>query len=201
MITDTIPLFPQGLICCNLGLDNDRLINLIERDLNYDLEGSAYYLTHESNLHEQEDYAWFTSSIQEQVQQVFDDVYEYVDVEPYITEMWGTVCEHGNFVHSHTHPNSFMSGVYYPEDADNAPIRFHNPLVKTLQPAVKFDNLYNMNSFVLCPQRGTLILFPSYLQHETKPWLADDVRRYSVAFNVFIRGTVGHDALASVKLS
>ena len=65
MITDTIPLFPQGLICCNLGLDNDRLINLIERDLHYDLEGSAYYITKESNLHEQEDYAWFTSSIQE----------------------------------------------------------------------------------------------------------------------------------------
>ena len=50
MITDVLPLFANNLVCCNMSLDTQALIKLLERDVQPD-KYREFLLT-ESNLHE-----------------------------------------------------------------------------------------------------------------------------------------------------
>ena len=55
MITDIIPLFAQNLICSNIDIDNGRLLELLERDIDID-ESRDFYLTKSHELHTIEEY-------------------------------------------------------------------------------------------------------------------------------------------------
>ena len=184
MITDVLPLFADNLVCCNLSLDTQALIKLLKRDTVRD-PNREFFLTKSHRLHEEEEYNFITKPLLDQVKVVFSDVFEYVDVEPYFTEMWGTCCEYGQKIHSHTHPNSFMSGVFYPQ-ATQAPIRFHTT-PRTIVPSVKYENICNSTSHVINPFENTMLLFPSTLQHESAANYQDEPR-YSVSFNIFLKG-------------
>ena len=196
MITDVLPLFAQNVVCCNLSLDTQALIKLLKRDIVRD-PNREFFLTKSHELHTLDEYKFISEPILDQVKTVFDDIYEYKDVEPYFTQMWGTSCEYGQKIHSHTHPNSFMSGVYYPQAAQ-APIRFHTQS-KTIVPAVKFNNVCNAVNHILNPMENTMLLFPSTLQHETATNYQDEPR-YSVSFNIFLRGKIGDEPLSILHI-
>jgi hypothetical protein len=50
------------------------------------------------------------------------------------------------------------------------------------------------------PQQGDVVLFPSDLDHDVPINTSDEVR-YSVAFNIFFRGEMGHEeTLSNVTL-
>ena len=197
MITDIIPLFAQNLICSNIDIDNGRLLELLERDIDID-ESRDFYLTKSHELHTIEEYDFLTVPLLDQIKQIFDEVFEYKDIEPNFTLMWGTCCKRYQKIHSHTHPNSFMSGVYYPM-MNAAPIRFHHPSPSTIVPNFRTGNLCNLRSFILNPQPSTMLLFPSALQHETAT-VNEDVDRYSVSFNIFLKGNIGGEPLSMLQL-
>ena len=196
MITDVLPLFADNLVCCNLSLDTQALIKLLKRDTVRD-PNREFFLTKSHRLHEEEEYNFITKPLLDQVKVVFSDVFEYVDVEPYFTEMWGTCCEYGQKIHSHTHPNSFMSGVFYPQ-ATQAPIRFHTT-PRTIVPSVKYENICNSTSHVINPFENTMLLFPSTLQHESAANYQDEPR-YSVSFNIFLKGQIGNQPLSILHI-
>tara|TARA_B100000614_G_scaffold17926_1_gene14705 strand:- start:1560 stop:2150 length:591 start_codon:yes stop_codon:yes gene_type:complete len=196
MITDVLPLFADNLVCSNLSLDVQALIKLLQRDIVKD-PNREFYLTKSHELHTLDEYNFISKPILEQVKTIFDSIYEYKDVEPYFTQMWGTSCGYGQKIHSHTHPNSFMSGVFYPQ-ASQAPIRFHTT-PRTIVPAVKFSNICNSTSHVLNPMENTMLLFPSTLQHETATNFQDDPR-YSVSFNIFLKGKIGNEPLSILHI-
>ena len=195
MITDVLPLFANNLVCCNMSLDTQALIKLLERDVQPD-KYREFLLT-ESNLHEKEEYKFITKPILDQVKEVFDQVFEYKDCEPYFTQMWGVCCEYGQKVNAHTHPNSFMSGTFYPEATD-APIRILvNP--PTIVPSVKFENICNSTRHVINPFANSLLLFPSTLVHEVVE-NRNDKPRYSLSFNIFVRGQIGDEPLCTLHI-
>ena len=70
MITDVLPLFANNLVCCNMSLDTQALIKLLERDVQPD-KYREFLLT-ESNLHEKEEYKFITKPILDQVKEVFE---------------------------------------------------------------------------------------------------------------------------------
>ena len=76
----------------------------------------------------------------------------------------------GGDVHSkHTHPNSVLSGVLYldvPEGSGK--IRFHepNPLKKINKFDIENDSEPNWEWFELPPEKGMILVFPSWLEHE-----------------------------------
>ncbi len=103
-----------------------------------------------------------------------------------ITGCWATVLARGAAHRAHTHPNNFLSGVYYlrtPAGADTS--AFHDPRSQAgvIRPPVVELTAENTDQVVVrvCP--GTLLMFPSYLSHSVEASGSDD-ERASVSFNV-----------------
>ena len=129
------------------------------------------------------------------VQDYFNKVLSTTDaVTPYITQSWLNYTETNQYHHKHEHPNSLVSGVFYVnchEEFDKIKF-FKKDAYQTIKPEIKDWNLYNSETWWFTVKTGDIILFPSSLTHmvETKE---GDNTRISLAFNVFIKGTIGNN--------
>jgi len=130
------------------------------------------------------------------VQDYFQKIISPTDsITPYITQSWLNYTETNQYHHKHEHSNSLVSGVFYVncnEEFDK--IKFFNHTYKAIKPEVKDWNLYNSESWWFSVKTGDVILFPSSLTHmvETKEGTNT---RISLAFNVFVKGTIGSNKL------
>ena len=128
------------------------------------------------------------------VQDYFDKVISPANkITPYITQSWLNYTETNQYHHKHAHPNSSVSGVFYincHEEHDK--IKFFNDNYKTIKLEVKDWNIWNSQSWWFPVKTGDVILFPSSLTHMVETKQGDNTR-ISLAFNVFIKGTVGNN--------
>jgi uncharacterized protein (TIGR02466 family) len=128
------------------------------------------------------------------VEDYFKKVLSYTDVTtPYITQSWLNYTETNQYHHKHAHPNSLVSGVFYincHEKFDK--IKFFKEDYKTIKPETKDWNLYNSETWWFTVKTGDIILFPSSLTHMVETKEGDNIR-ISLAFNVFIKGTIGNN--------
>jgi uncharacterized protein (TIGR02466 family) len=112
-------------------------------------------------------------------------------ITPYITQSWLNYTETNQYHHKHAHPNSLVSGVFYincHEKHDK--IKFFKEDYKTIKPEIKDWNIWNSESWWFSVKTGDVILFPSSLTHMVENKEGTNTR-ISLAFNVFIKGTVG----------
>jgi uncharacterized protein (TIGR02466 family) len=132
--------------------------------------------------------------IDSKVQDYFDKVISPSNnITPYITQSWLNYTETNQYHHKHAHPNSLVSGVFYINCDDKFDkIKFFNETYKTIKPEIKDWNIWNSESWWFSVKTRDIILFPSSLTHmvETKEGTNT---RISLAFNVFIKGTVGNN--------
>ena len=115
--------------------------------------------------------------------------------ELYVTSCWANVNGRGHAHHDHTHPNNFLSGVYYvktPPRSGGIVFSDPRPQANVLAPSVTERNLFNANVQRFEPKEGTMIVFPSWLEHMVEANHGDDTR-VSVAFNVMLHGDVGEN--------
>jgi uncharacterized protein (TIGR02466 family) len=103
-----------------------------------------------------------------------------------ITGCWANVNALGARHHTHHHPNNFLSGVYYvraPNGADT--INFHEPRPQTrvLRPPVTALGSQNTDLVTLRVASGTLLMFPSWLEHSVPPSESQELR-ISVSYNL-----------------
>ena len=124
------------------------------------------------------------------------------NITPYITQSWLNYTETNQYHHKHAHPNSLVSGVFYINcDEQFDKIKFFNDKYQNIKPEIKEYNIWNSESWWFSVKTGDIILFPSSLTHmvETKEGTNT---RISLAFNVFIKGTVGNNkSLTELHLS
>lgn len=118
-----------------------------------------------------------------------------------ITQSWANYSKKGDWHHAHYHPNSFYSGVFYiSADADKDRIQFDRPLKPAFRISSEQFNLFNSDSWWIPVTAGTLILFPSLLEHRV-PTVVSDKTRISIAFNTFPVGKLGSfEGLTELKL-
>jgi len=116
-------------------------------------------------------------------------VLDYLQVEHAgfeITGCWANVNPDGSPHSTHTHPNNYLSGVYYVRTGSGADsIRFVDPRPQIHQISPRVRNQGPMNAtqaFVNAPA-GRLVLFPAWLAHSV-PQNASGHERISVAFNI-----------------
>jgi uncharacterized protein (TIGR02466 family) len=103
-----------------------------------------------------------------------------------ITGCWANVLAPGASHRAHSHPNNFLSGVYYLRTAAGADtINFHDPRIQTgiIRPPVSELTAENTDQVVVQVRNGTLLLFPAYLQHSVDANVSSE-ERISVSFNV-----------------
>lgn len=111
----------------------------------------------------------------------------WIGAEPVeVTACWATVLARGAAHKLHSHPNNFLSGVYYVCNRPGADgINFHDPRRQTgvIRPPVVELTAENADQVVLEVHDGMLLMFPSYLEHSVDA-NASDEERGSVSFNV-----------------
>ena len=120
---------------------------------------------------------------------IFNDYYKLQDDDRsvYVCNHWININGKNHFNIKHTHPNSFLSGVYYVETenvTEQGSISFHRSEHENFILSgwnVSFDE---RTSFT--PVKGRLILFPSYFPHSVLPNHLDN-ERISVSFNVILK--------------
>lgn len=129
------------------------------------------------------------------VQDYFDKVISPSNkITPYITQSWLNYTETNQYHHKHEHPNSLVSGVFYIncDDKFDKIVFFKKDMYQMIKPEVKEWNLWNADSWLFPVKTGDIILFPSSLTHMVENKQGTNTR-ISLAFNVFIKGTVGNN--------
>ena len=103
-----------------------------------------------------------------------------------ITGCWANVLATGAAHKIHSHPNNFLSGVYYLQTGPGSDtINFHDPRSQTgiIRPPVVELTAENTDQTVIRVRNGMLLLFPSYLQHSVDANTSDR-ERISISFNI-----------------
>ena len=121
--------------------------------------------------------------------------YEYDKLD--MVSMWGNYLTPGGYHPEHTHPNSFITGVFYllssggPDKKSSIThIEFSDPRAQAgvLVPKKTKETEYN-STIIACPcTEGSGYIFPSWLQHTVKTTPVD---RISISWNIILRGEYG----------
>ena len=105
-------------------------------------------------------------------------------------DSWANLYNRGEAAQVHTHPNSQFSGVVFFDDDDklmfHRPDPWHDPMLP-INMIVKDDNEYyrTHTHHQITANAGTIIVFPSMLEHST---MRSDGDRVTVSFNTFLTG-------------
>ena len=94
---------------------------------------------------------------------------------------------------AHSHPNNFLSGVYYVKTRVGADtVNFHDPRPQTriIRPPVTELTADNTDQVVVKVKDGTLLLFPAWLEHSVDENRSVE-ERISVSFNLMFAGYSG----------
>jgi uncharacterized protein (TIGR02466 family) len=115
------------------------------------------------------------------------------DVTPYITQSWANFTEPGQYHHKHSHPNSIISGVFYPQaNRETDKIYFYKDGYERIKLTAGEYNPYNSESWWFETGAGDLIIFPSHLTHMVQTKQGEGTR-ISISFNTFLKGYIGSD--------
>lgn len=134
--------------------------------------------------------AFCESAVQEYLEAVYAPKNE---MHLRITQSWTNYTKPGQFHHKHSHPNSFVSGVFYVQTKnDTDRIYFYNEKHQTIKLPTDKWNVYNSESWWFEAIQGRLILFPSSLTHMVEA-LKGEHTRVSMSFNTFPVGHIGND--------
>lgn len=155
---------------------------------------------------DREDFA----SLKQKIKSALDRyVYNGLSVAPhiefYITNSWVVKHEKGDAAQLHRHDNSLLSGVVYIQtDETTGEIVFDIGSPSNIfPPAIRVEysnlNLFNSPSWAHYPYDNDILIFPSHILHKVEPNTSDKTR-YSLSFNVFLRGELGNDmSIVNIK--
>jgi uncharacterized protein (TIGR02466 family) len=136
-------------------------------------------------LHEQREFRELVDCINEAAQSVL--AYLKVGHEGFkVTGCWANLNAPGAGHPAHSHPNNYLSGVYYLRVQPGADtINFLDPRPQTgiIRPPVTALTAENTDQVVVKVKRGTLLIFPAWLQHSVDPNRSNRLRM-SVGFNI-----------------
>ena len=103
-----------------------------------------------------------------------------------ITGCLANVLANGAAHRAHSHPNNFLSGVYYVRTHPGTDtLNFHDPRSQAgvIRPPVVELTAENTDQVVVRVKNGSLVIFPSYLQHSVDANMSEE-ERISISFNL-----------------
>lgn len=159
---------------------------------------------HTNHLHEKEKYRKLKKWINKCLRECLDDL----ETDQFVSDikvclMWGNKSGHNQWHHTHSHPQSILSGILYLTDNDsrtwfsvrNIWTNFSNNTEEKWPR--NFPSIFagKTSTDVIHKEptkRGHLLIFPSHLIHSVDENLSEH-DRYSISFNSFFSGQVGND--------
>tara|TARA_R100000700_G_C3140081_1_gene122201 strand:+ start:430 stop:1029 length:600 start_codon:yes stop_codon:yes gene_type:complete len=139
------------------------------------------------NLHNHPNF----SNLRSEIFNFADEAFMHLGVQkmymPEMTGMWGIINPPGSSNKLHNHPYNFLSGVFYLQVPENSgQIIFHDPKPQAevlSPPKVENHSIHVAHRVNFQPKNGTLLFFPSYLNHEVEENNSQD-DRIIVSFNI-----------------
>jgi uncharacterized protein (TIGR02466 family) len=189
--SDVIPMFPTLVwkIQIETGLRNalDAKISAVLAELRRDLRplpaGQGWQSV--QTLHKREEFRELVACVTRGADSILR--FLRIGVEAHeITGCWATVLAPGAAHKPHSHPNNFLSGVYYVRVHPGADtINFHDarPQTGIIRPPVVELTSQNTDQVVVTVRNGTLLMFPSWLEHSVDANISKE-ERISVSFNI-----------------
>jgi uncharacterized protein (TIGR02466 family) len=109
-----------------------------------------------------------------------------------ITQSWANYSSIGQSHERHHHPNSIISGVFYVNTNQNCDKIFFCKPIQLAEYQIESAqfNIWNATEFWFPAEEGTLLLFPSTLEHMVPP-VVGEKERISISFNSFFSGEIG----------
>ena len=123
------------------------------------------------------------------------DVLE-ISEEIYMTQSWSTFNTTHAFHKPHSHPNTFISLVYYAHCPDGFLLfDLHTSSLRegfNFQYTINHFNIYNSAIWELPVQTGDMVLFPGHIDHGSTPNKSTEPR-IVIGANFFIKGKLGSE--------
>ncbi len=117
----------------------------------------------------------------------------------YLQNSWCNIHGPNESSQIHYHSSALLSGVYYPILPKNSGnISFHRGNIYTnlFHQSIRFEydenNNINAEQYAIELEEGTIVIFPSHLEHSVQKNLSNE-NRYSLAFNFYVRGKFGKE--------
>lgn len=201
------PLFSTPVYVSNVGDFRTPNVESIEYSSSIPTGGSYNFLSSiDKNILDRPDFAHVKDIAMREVEFYAREVLVVNKrIEFYITNSWINRHGRGQSAGPHVHHNSLISGVLYLKVPENSgDIVFHRNALSLIPfpPALDLDidkfNLYNCESWAHRPKTNDICLFPSVVMHSVDPSESDE-ERWSLAFNVFVRGNIGSLHKLSIK--
>ena len=194
--SDVIPMFPTLVWKVELEsafheAANARMMIAIAAMRPQLAEGQGWQS--EQNLHEREGFRELVTPIRRAAGSVLRFLHIGYDALE-ITGCWANVLAPGAAHKMHSHPNNFLSGVYYVRTRPGADtINFHDPRVQAsvIRPPVSELTSENTDQVVVKVAEGTLLLFPAYLSHSVDA-NASEGERVTISFNLMFSAFTEH---------
>lgn len=186
-------LFPTPIAFSKLDRDlTEREIDFIVNQVRYSNLGNT--TSENRKLLAAVEMTEIRSFIEEAMLEYFKTVYAPKNnVTPYITQSWANYTEQGQYHHKHAHPNSLISGVFYPKaNKETDKIFFYKEQYEQIKIPTENWNAWNSSSWWFDVGVGDLIIFPSSLTHMVETKEGADTR-ISISFNTFVKGYIGSD--------
>jgi uncharacterized protein (TIGR02466 family) len=167
------------------GIEDDVLAKLDEIRRNTGEPAPGHGWQSENDLHPLDEFRGLVACIHDAV----ENVMEFLKTEDgafEITGLWANMNPKGSAHPVHSHPNNFLSGVYYVRTHEGADtINFHDPRSQTgiIRPPVTELTAENTDRVMVKVSDGTLLMFPSWLPHSVDASGSDEMR-ISVSFNI-----------------
>ena len=189
--SDVLRMFPtfvwkaQVAPSVRQGIEEDVFAKLDElrRDADPPVPGSGWQS--EKDLHHLDEIRGLVACIHDAAKSVLEFL-KTGDGAFEITGLWANMNPKGAAHPVHSHPNNFLSGVYYLRTHEGADtVNFHDPRSQTgiIRPPVTALTAENTDQVVVKVSDGTLLMFPSWLPHSVDASSSDETR-ISVSFNV-----------------
>lgn len=200
MTFQVVSLFPTPVYKATIPLTDAEIAYAKQADISYDNKLGNFY-SEDVDILDLEVYSGLKSDIMQHVKRYAQEVLK-INQELYICLSWFTRNPPGSQMHRHFHRNSFLSGTLYITDA--SPIKFWSKQTPIFNQffdiTAKEYNVFNSSSWTLPVEKNDLLIWPSYFEHSVEPnEMKED--RISLAFNVFIKDSVGEkDNLTFLQL-
>ena len=178
-----------------------------KKEISFIINSKKDIIKNTSNSYTKDDYILkrpALKNIKSYIEKCCDDYLEKImspsdPVKLEITQSWINYSNKNEYHQEHCHSNSLVSGVLYINAQEkNDSIQFLNNPYSLLSPNVKNYNAWNCKIVNVPVKTGKIVMFPSSVTHRVLVNKEDYVR-ISLAFNTFLRGSLG-GGLGELKL-
>lgn len=193
MLKEIVPLFPTAVLAFEMERDFtneeiDTMYSILE--LNNPNIGNTisqdYYVLNRPELSDLR--KMFVENFSKYIEEIIKPTR---DVDVYLTQSWLNLTKIDQFHHMHNHPNSYLSAVLYIESTNADQIVFFKEKYQQIKLEPKEFNAYNSDSWWYPARKGTMLVFPSSVQHSVDQKHFDG-KRVSLACNMVPKGALGN---------